>query len=153
MDLVGLAGLIVGLIALFVAIYGIRDVREQVKFLVTLQRNLLFAKELQAKTLKLVELVGDARLFQSEEMHGLSMLARAVDSKQTLEGVQEYTNNESLVLAEDLVSRGLAKWCEHIDGDRVKELLREWQNDKNAGVLRKIFGASPLCEPTKDFMS
>ena len=32
MDWLGLAGLIVGLIALGVAIYGIRDVREQVKY-------------------------------------------------------------------------------------------------------------------------
>lgn len=46
MDFVGLAGLIVGLIALLVAIYGIRDVREQVKSLVTLERNVVFAREL-----------------------------------------------------------------------------------------------------------
>jgi hypothetical protein len=95
MDLVGLAGLIVGLIALLVAIYGIRDVREQVKFLVTLERNLVFAKELHIKALQLVELVDGAERFRSNEMHGLSMLARAVDSKQTLESVQEYTNKES----------------------------------------------------------
>ena len=152
-DWLGLAGLIVGLGALVVAIIGIRDVGEKVKFLITLQRNLLFAKELQVKTLQLVELVGDAKLFQSKEMHGLSILARAVDRKQTLESVQEYTNNESLVLAQDLVSRGLAKWCDHIDEDTVRKSLRTWQNDKNAAVLRKIFGDSPLCEPTKDFMS
>src|SRR5271169_5365693 len=109
MDFVGLAGLIVGLAALIVAALGIRDVREQVKFLVTLERNLVFAKELHVKTLQLVELVGGAERFQSNEMHGLSMLARAVDSTQTLEGVQECTNKESLVLAQDLVSRGLAK--------------------------------------------
>jgi hypothetical protein len=153
MDLLGLAGLVVGLVALIVAAYGIRDVREQVKFLVTLERNLVFAKELRNKTLQLVELVGGAEHFQSDEMHGLSMLARAVDSKQTLESVQEYTNNESLVLAQDMVSRGLAKWHGDIDEKRVNEILNAWQKDKNAAVLRKIFGASPLSEPTKDLMS
>ena len=153
MDLIGLAGMVVGLIALLVAVYGIRDVREQVKFLVTLERNLVFAKELRIKSLQLVELVDGAERFQSNEMHGLSMLARAIDSKQTLDSVQEYTNKESLRLAQDMVSRGLAKWHGDIDESRVSEVLREWQNDKNAVVLRKIFGRSPLFEPEKDLMS
>jgi|SRR5579859_222952 len=153
MDLVGLAGLIVGLIALVVATYGIRDVREQVKFLITLQRNVVFARELHVKALQLVDLDSDAQRFQSSEMHGLSMLARALDSKQTLESVQEYTNKESLMLAQDMVKRGLAKWRNDIDENRVSEVLREWQNDKNAAVLRKIFGDSPLFEPDKNLMS
>jgi hypothetical protein len=36
---------------------------------------------------------------------------------------------------------------------RVQEVLREWQKDKNAAVLRKIFGESPLFEPDKNMMS
>jgi hypothetical protein len=152
-DLVGLAGLVVGLVALLVAVYGIRDVREQVKFLVTLERNRVFAKELHTKALQLVELISDAQRFQSSEMHGLSMLARAIDSKQTLESVQEFTNKESLTLAQDMVSRGLAKWRDDIDENKVSEVLREWQKDKNVAALRKIFGYSPLSEPTRDLMS
>jgi len=153
MDFVGMAALIVGLIAIPLAIYGIRDVREQVKSLVMLERNLVFARELHMKALQLVELDNDAQRFRSGEMHGFSMLARAIDSKQTLESVQEYTNKESLLLAQDLVSRGLAKWRDDIDESRVREVLRERQNDKNAAVLRKIFGASPLLEPSKGLMS
>ncbi len=153
MDFVGLAGLVVGLVALLVAVYGIRDVRVQVRFLVMLERNVVFARELHMKALQLVELDSDAQRFRSSEMHGLSMLARAIDSKQTLESVQEYTNKESLLLAQDMVSRGLAKWRDDIDERQVRGVLTEWQNDKNAAVLRKIFGASPLFEPTKDLMS
>ena len=152
MDWVGLAGLIVGLIALLVAFYGIWDVvRKQVKFLVTLERNLVFARELHTKALQLVEL-GDARRFQSSEMHGLSMLARAIDSKRTLGSVQEYTNNEALVLARELVRRGLAKWPDHVDEHKVDKFLKDWQDDKNAAVLRKIFGDTPLLKPRKDLM-
>jgi hypothetical protein len=153
MDLVGLAGIVVGLIALGVAIFGIRDVREQVKSLVTLERNIVFARELHMKALQLVELDSDAQRLKSGEMHGLSMLARAIDSTQTLDSVQEYTNKESLLLAQDMVNRGFAKWHDDIDANRVSEVLREWQNDKNAAVLRKIFGASPLFEPDKNLMS
>ena len=153
MDLVGLAGLVVALIALLVAVYGIRDVREQVKFLVTLERNLVYAREIHIKALQMVELVNDAQRFQSSEMHGLSMLARAVDSKQTLESVQEYTNKESLMLAQDMVRRGLAKWRDDFDESKVSEVLKKWQNDKNAAALRKIFGRPSLSEPNKDLMS
>jgi len=153
MDLVGLAGLIVGLIALFVAIYGIRDVREQIKFLVTLERNRLFSNVIHTQALRLVKLDSDAERFQSNEMHGLSMLARAVDPKQTLDSVQEFTNNESLTLAQEMVNRGLGKWRDDIDENNVSEVLREWRNDKNAARLRKIFGESRLTEPSKDLMS
>jgi len=35
----------------------------------------------------------------------------------------------------------------------VSEIFKEWQNDKNAAALRKIFGRSSLSEPNKDLMS
>lgn len=83
-------------------------------------------------------------------MQGLSMLARAVDPNQTLDGVQEYTTKEALALAQEMVKLGLAKWRGHVDGDRVGEVLRDWQNDKNAAALRKIFGRTPIFEPEKN---
>jgi hypothetical protein len=154
MDLVGLAGLVVGVMALLVAVYGIRDVREQVKFLVTLERNRLFAKVIHTMALRVVERVGDAERFQSSsDMHEFTMLARALDPKQTLASAQDYANKETLVLAQDMVHHGLAKWRDDIDENRVSEIIKEWQNDKNAAVLRNIFGRSPLFEPTKDLMS
>jgi hypothetical protein len=153
-DLVGLAGLIVGLIALGVAIYGIRDVREQVRYLVTLERNRLFAKVINAKALQMVERTSDAERFQSSsDMHEFTMLARAVDPKQTLDSTQDYANKESLALAQDMVSHGLAKWRDDIDENNVREILKEWQNNKNAAALRKIFGRPSLYEPSKDLMS
>jgi hypothetical protein len=153
MDLVGLVGLIVALIALGVAIYGVRDVREQVKFLVMLERNVVFSKELHFKALQFVELVDDAQLLQSRDMHGLSMLVRAIDSKQTLDSVQEYMTKESLSLAREMVSLGLAKWRGHIGENEVNEVLRNWQNDKNAAVLRKILDRPSLAGPDQTFMS
>jgi hypothetical protein len=152
-DWLGFVGLIVALIALGVAIYGIRDVREQVKFLVMLERNVVFSQELHFKALQFVELVDDAQLLQSREMHGLSMLVRAIDSKQTLDSVQEYTTKESLTLAQEMVNLGLAKWRDHIDENKVNEVLRDWQNDKNAAVLRKIFDRPSLAGPDKTLMS
>jgi hypothetical protein len=154
MDFVGLAGLIVGLIALVVAIYGIRDVREQVKCLVTLERNRLFAKIIHTIVWRVVERVGDAERFQSSsDMHEFTMLARALDPQQTLGSAQDYANKETLVLAQDMISHGLAKWRDDIDESTVGEILKEWQNNKNAAALETIFGRSLLYEPNKELMS
>ena len=153
-DWIGFAGLVVGLIALVVAVYGVRDVREQVKYLVTLERNRLFAKILHTRVWQVVERVGDAEHFQAaSDMHEFTMLVRALDPKQTLESAQDYANKETLVLAREMVSRGLAKWRDGIHENTVNEILRDWQNDKNAAALRKILGDSPLAAPTKDLLS
>jgi hypothetical protein len=99
-DFVGLAGLVAALIALLVAVYGIRDVREQVKYLVTLERNRLFAKVIHTMVWRVVERIGDAERFQSSsDMHEFTMLARALDPKQTLDSAQNYANKETLTLA------------------------------------------------------
>ena len=133
---------------------GIKDVREQVKFLVTLERNRLFAKVLHTRVWRVVEPISDVERFQSpSDLHEFTMLACALDPKQTFESAQDYANKETLVLAQDMVGRGLAKWRGNIDENRVGEILKEWQNDKNAAALKKIFGRSPISEPNKDLMS
>jgi hypothetical protein len=153
-DFVGLAGLIVGLIALGVVIYGIWDVREQVKFLVTLERNRVFAKVIHTMVWRVVERTVDVERFESSsDMHEFTMLARALDSKQTLNSAQEYANKETLALAKEMVNRGLAKWRDDIDENKVSEILKDRQNDKNAAALRKIFGRPSLSEPNKDLLS
>ena len=153
-DFVGLVGLIVGLAALIVAVVGILDVRKQVKFLVTLERNRVFAKVIHTMVWRVVERVGDAERFQSSsDMHEFTMLARALDPKQTLNSAQDYANKETFVLAKEMVSQGLAKWRDDIDENSVIEIVKEWQNDKNATALRKILGRPPLSEPNKDLMS
>jgi hypothetical protein len=81
------------------------------------------------------------------------MLARALDSKQTVDSAQEFASKESLASAQEMVGRGLAKWRDDIDENNVTEILKEWQNDKNAAALRKILGRPPLSEPNKDLMS
>jgi hypothetical protein len=73
-------------------------------------------KTTDAKALQFVELDDDTQLLRSRDMQGLSMLARAVDPNQTLDGVQEYTTKEALALAQEMVKLGLAKWRGHVDG-------------------------------------
>lgn len=80
MDLVGLAGLIAGLIALGVAIYGVRDVRKQVKYLVTLERNRVYARVTHKMTRRFLQPIGDDdREASLSDMHEYTMLVRALD--------------------------------------------------------------------------
>jgi hypothetical protein len=51
MDFIGLAGLIVGLAALGIAIYGIRDVRDQVRRFIELESHLAFSSVLNKMVL------------------------------------------------------------------------------------------------------
>jgi uncharacterized protein YprB with RNaseH-like and TPR domain len=57
------------------------------------------------------------------------------------------------VLAEDMVSRRLAKRRDEIDENNGNEILKEWQKEKNPDALRKIFGRPQLTEPDKDLLS
>jgi hypothetical protein len=153
-DWLGLAGLIAGLAALGVAVYGIQDVREQVRMLVTLERNRLFAKIIHTKVWDVVERTSEARFQSSSDMHEFTMLARALESKQTLDSAQDYANKETLALAQDMVGQGIAKWRDDIDENSVSDIVKDWQNEKNAAALRKIFkNRSPLTKPDKDLMS
>ena len=155
MHLVDWAALIVSVIALGAAAYGILDVREQVRILVTLERNRMFAKVIHTMVWRVVERVGDAKHFQSSgEMHEFTMLARVLDPKQTLESAQNYANKETLALAQDMVLHGIAKWRDNIDGGSVSDVVNEWQNEKNAATMRKIFeDHPPLTKPDMELMS
>src|SRR5229473_3528384 len=98
MDFIGLAGLIVGLAALVVAIFGIRDVREQVRLLVGLQRNLAFSSVLHKMVWRFVdptEETAEARMGMAE-MQQYTMLARIAEPDKTLDSVQESANKEVL---------------------------------------------------------
>jgi hypothetical protein len=142
LDFVGLAGLIVGLAALFVAIYGIRDVRNQVRLLVELQRDLAFSRVLQRMVWRFVDPTKDASEAQAglEEMQQFTMLARATEPDMTLDSVQESASKEVLSMAKEMVSRGLATWKPNMDEDAIREIVKSWQSEKNSELLKRMFG-------------
>src|SRR6266852_9805982 len=101
MDFIGLAGLIVGLAALGIAIYGIRDVREQVRLLVGLQRNLAFSRLLNKMVWRFVDPTKDTSQETTvAEMQQYTMLARLLEPNKTLNSVQEAASKDVLSLAE-----------------------------------------------------
>jgi hypothetical protein len=140
MDIIGLAGLVVGLIALALAVYGIRDVREQVRTLVTLEQNRTWARVLRESTFRFVELTEEAREAKgSDGMHEFTMLVRALEPKKTLEEVLAWANKESVAHAKDMVALGLATYKPNMDERVIEEMAANWQNEKRGKMLESIF--------------
>jgi hypothetical protein len=155
MDMIGVAGLVVGIAALLFAIYGIRDVREQVRRLIRLERNLIWAKVLREEVWRLVDRTDEVRRAQSSSnVHEFAIIVRELNPKESLDSVQEYANHEIVGLAKEYVAHGLATWREDVDKDKVLEILKEWQNEKNAAKLQEIFGKrfARLTGPIKNLL-
>lgn len=141
MDFVGLAGLIVGLAALGIAIYGIRDVREQVRLLIGLQRNLTFSELLNKMVWRFVDPTKDAaKQTTIAEMQQYTMLATLLEPNKSLNEVQDAASKDVLALAEALVSRGHATWKPDMDEHKIREILKSWQSEKNLEALKSMFG-------------
>ena len=144
MDWLGLAGLVAAIAALIVAVYGINDVRKQVRMLITLERNRAWVRLLHGLVWKrFVEPTEEtANLVSAGEMHEFIMLVRTLDHTHSTDSAQEYANNEMLAYANEMVERGLAKWREDLDVNRLREALKAWQKEKNTAALYGMFGRS-----------
>jgi hypothetical protein len=139
-DLIGVAGLVVGLIALGFAIFGIRDVRKLMRDLILLERNRTWAKVLHNTVYRVVDPTEETAQFQSSaDMHEFTMLVRALQ-EMSMDDAQAYANNEVLSLAREMVNQGIAKWKPHIDEKTVEAHVQGWQSDKNVAVLKNMFG-------------
>jgi hypothetical protein len=141
MDFIGLAGLIVGILALLVAIYGIRDVRDQVRLLVSLQRNLAFSELLHKMVWRFVDPTKETSEERAmAEMHRYIMLTEILEPNKTLESIQEAAHKEVYSLAQELVKQGHATWKRDMDENKIREIIKSWQSEKNSALLKSMFG-------------
>jgi chromosome condensin MukBEF complex kleisin-like MukF subunit len=148
MDIIGVAGLVVALIALWVAVYGIRDVRKLVRELVTMERNRAFTQILHLLVWEFVDQTDKALSAEiAQKMQEFTLLARAVDEDLTLAAAQEQANQEALTYAQMLVDNGYATWKTDMDPNRARALLEKWQADKNAVRVAKMLGKQKLSLP------
>ena len=123
-----------------VSVWAILDVRDQVRYLIGLQRNLTWSRCLHVMVLKFVDLTEETKESRPPpELHEFTMLTRALEPNKTLDEVQAFANNEIVSLAKDLVAHGLAEYKPHMDGNVIEEIVRGWQNEKRAELLASIF--------------
>jgi hypothetical protein len=73
-------------------------------------------------------------------MHEFTMLVRTLEPKLSMNDAQNYADHEILCLAREMVKRGFAKWKPTIDEAAVQEAIDAWTSDKNAAILKNMFG-------------
>jgi hypothetical protein len=145
MDIIGVAGLAVALIALWVAVYGILDVRKLVRGLVTMERNRAHTQILHLLAWEFVDQTDKAISADiAQKMQEFALLAQAVDKDLTLDAAQELANQAALTYAQMLVDNGYGKWKTDMDPDRARALLEKWRADKNAVRVAKMLGKQKL---------
>jgi len=136
-----ITGLLLGLLALGVAVYGIWDVRRLVREQVALERNRLYSRLMDTLAWRFVDPTAEVeRSVALRDVHEFAILVRFLKPSLTLEEAQEYAYYEALSLADDFVRRGFARWREDFDRDAVQAELAKWQSEKNIASLDRIFG-------------
>jgi hypothetical protein len=140
--LVDLTALLVSFIALGVALYGIKDVREQVHLLTILERNRVYTRLLHNRVWQFVDRTVKADKAEAAAlMQEYIELARTVDSSRTLDYYQGEANRLILSYGKELVDSGYAAWKPEMDADKASKLLRAWQADVKLGEnIANIFG-------------
>jgi hypothetical protein len=68
------------------------------------------------------------------------MLANVLGSAKSAKSSKSIIEHEALATARELVASGCAKWKDDWDLEAVEKAVREWQNEKNAARVAKIFG-------------
>jgi hypothetical protein len=140
-EVIDVLALLIAIAALVVAIVGIREVRQQVKMLITMERNRTFTKVLEKFTRVFVDITDEGvRPEITQLKRECIMLARAVDDNVTFESSMSETSKEVLSNAAALAKAGLAQWKPEMDLETVAKILRDWQAEKFVGTM---FGNKP----------
>jgi len=141
MDTGSIVGIVLTILTVVIAIYAILDVRERVRQLILIERNIAFSKVVQDFAWLFLEPTGTGHTLEIVKgLSEFSMLAEALDAARTPSVSKTTVEHEALATAKDLVESGYAKWKDDWDMEAVEKALRDWQNEKNSVRLAKIFG-------------
>jgi len=139
------AGTIVGIIGIVIttaiAVYAIQDVRKEVRKLILIDRNISFNHIVQDFAWLFVEPTGTGHTVEiAKGIEKFCMLANVLGSAKSAKSSKSIIEHEALATARELVASGCAKWKDDWDLEAVEKAVREWQNEKNAARVAKIFG-------------
>ena len=131
--------LLVAIAALVVAVFGIRDVRERVHMLVTMERDRTLTKLIHTYTWEFVELINTNLTTESTQLlQEYTALAHAVDKTVTTSSAQDEVSREILRFAAELVAEGHAQWKPYMNPERAEEIVKKWRVEK---MVKTMFGA------------
>ena len=133
--------LIVGIAALIVSIYAILDARRKAHEAIMLDRNRAYAdarNKMAWLYLDSTNVGYPADVAAATEQFGI--IAKAAGGKWNDDALKEAVENESLVFANLLVSRGVATWKPEMAKFDIEQHLRIWQSDKNRERIQTLLG-------------
>ena len=137
-DIVTWASFAIAVVALAGTVYGICDVRRQVREMLELQRNLLYTEALNESLYDFVD--PSAGSLKWAHMHKFAIVQRALEPKRTLDGAQLAATYEALWIANELTKNGMTSWKAEVDANKVQDELGKWATEKNEARMRLIFG-------------
>lgn len=136
--------LMVGIAALIVSIYAIFDARKKAHEAVLLDRNRAYAdarNKMAWLYLDSAKVGYPADVAAAVEQFGI--IAKAAGGKWNDSALKDAVENESLVFASLLVTRGVATWKPEMSRFDIEQHLRDWQADKNRERIQSLLGRKP----------
>jgi hypothetical protein len=128
MDLGSIIGIVGIVITTVIAVYAIRDVRKQVRDLISVERQRLFARVRNDMVWLFVDPTELAHSVDiAKGLEEFNLITVALDPKQTAELTNNVVNNEALVFAEKLVDGGFATWKPGWNMEKLKQTIHEWK--------------------------
>jgi CRISPR/Cas system-associated protein Cas10 (large subunit of type III CRISPR-Cas system) len=128
-SIIGIAGIVITTV---VAVYAIRDVRKQVRYLISVERQRLFARVRNDMVWLFVDPTELAHSVDiAKGLEEFNLITVAIDPKQTADITNNVVNNEALVYAEKLVKGGYATWKPGWNMEKVKQTVDEWKQPPN----------------------
>lgn len=137
-SIIGIAGVIA---TVAFALYAIKDVREQVKKLISLERKRIYTRVRNDLVWQFVEPIGS--IHSPEIAKGLeefAVISQALDPAHTAELTKRAVENETLIFAKQLVEGGYAKFRPTWDEAKIREAIQNWQKSINANRMTEIMG-------------
>ncbi|MGA7638007.1 MAG: hypothetical protein WA657_12350 [Candidatus Acidiferrales bacterium] len=136
--------LLVGIAALIVSIYAILDARKKAQEAILLDRNRAYARARNKMAWLYLDSTNvgyPSDVAAAVEQFGI--IAKAAGGKWSDKALKEAVENESLVFASLLVSRGVAAWKPEMSKFDIEQHLQNWQADKNRERIQTLLGRKP----------
>jgi len=124
-------GVVLGGVAIWFTWYGIRDVRREVKRMLTIERDRIYVKLRSDIAWLFLEPTGERHKKQAADLNEeFILLARNLDPKVSAEAWMDFINNEALSHANNLVKNGYARYPAGWHPEAIKKSLKQWEQEK-----------------------
>jgi len=133
---IGIAGIVITTV---IAICAMLDVRNQVKKIIKIGRDLAYLRVKNDLVWEFIDPTESAYTVQiANSLHEFGFLAQALDPNQTADTIRGVVEKESLEFAEELVNNGRATWKKGLSLEKARGQITIWRAEKNVERAKRI---------------